>query len=59
MKMPISEIVDRYTITLVKSEKTNEDVSVELEKYKNEINTYLKQDNSLLYYVARKNQIIL
>ena len=52
MKMPISEIVDRYTIALVKSEKTNEDVSIELEKYKNEINIYLKQDNSLLYYVA-------
>jgi len=32
MKMPLSEILDRYTITKLKSERTNEDVSEELKK---------------------------
>ena len=37
MKMPLSEIIDRYTITLLKSQRTNEDVSNELNAYKKEI----------------------
>jgi hypothetical protein len=37
MKMPLSEILDRYTITKLKSERTNEDVSNELRTYKKEI----------------------
>ena len=37
MKMPTSEIIDRYTITLLKSERTEEDVSEELEAYKKEL----------------------
>ena len=37
MKMPLSEIIDRYTITLLKSERTHEDVSEELTAYKKEI----------------------
>ena len=37
MKMPLSEIIDLYTITLLKSERTNEDVSEELTAYKKEI----------------------
>ena len=37
MKMPTSEIIDRYTITLLKSERTDEDVSEELEAYKKEL----------------------
>ena len=36
MKMPLSEIIDRYTITLLKSQRTNEDVSNELNAYKKE-----------------------
>ena len=40
MKMPISEIVDRYTITKLKSERTDEDVEEELECYLNEIKSY-------------------
>lgn len=36
--MPLSEILDRYTITKLKSERTNEDVSEELEAYRAEIN---------------------
>ena len=40
MKMPISEILDRYTITKLKSERTDEDVQEELECYLKEINSY-------------------
>ncbi len=35
--MPTSEIIDRYTITLLKSERTDEDVSKELDTYKKEL----------------------
>ena len=37
MKMPLSEIIDRYTITMLKSQRTDEDVSEELTAYKKEI----------------------
>ena len=37
MKMPLSEIIDRYTITLLKSQRTEEDVAEELSAYKKEI----------------------
>ena len=37
MKMPLSEIIDRYTITLLKSERTDEDVSEELAAYNKEL----------------------
>ena len=40
MKMPISEIIDRYTITKLKSERTEEDVSKELSIYKHELCNY-------------------
>ena len=40
MKMPISEIIDRYTITRLKSERTNEDVQRELDCYLKEIKSY-------------------
>ena len=33
----MSEILDRYTITMLKSERTSEDVSEELKTYKEEI----------------------
>ena len=46
MKMPLSEIIDRYTITKLKSERTNEDVSVELEAYSQEINKYKTLEHS-------------
>ena len=38
--MPISEIIDRYTITKLKSERTQEDVKEELRLYKKELDTY-------------------
>jgi hypothetical protein len=40
MKMPISEIIDRYTITKLKMERTTEDVSEEMSAYKKEIDEY-------------------
>ena len=40
MKMPMSEILDRYTITKLKSERTPEDVSEELCAYRTEIDNY-------------------
>ena len=40
MKMPISEIIDRYTITKLKTERTDEDVSDELSSYRGEIYKY-------------------
>ena len=40
MKMPISEIIDRYTITKLKTERTDEDVSDELNSYRTEIDKY-------------------
>tara|TARA_R110002110_G_scaffold57314_1_gene163908 strand:+ start:406 stop:765 length:360 start_codon:yes stop_codon:yes gene_type:complete len=38
--MPISEILDRYTITKLKSERTSENVSEELSAYRQEIDLY-------------------
>ena len=38
--MPISEIIDRYTITKLKDERTDENVTDELLAYKNEIDQY-------------------
>ena len=46
MKMPLSEILDRYTITKLKSERTNEDVSEELKTYKAEIDKLIYSEKS-------------
>ena len=40
MKMPISEVVDRYTITLLRKRKTEFNVEEELEVYRQEIEKY-------------------
>lgn len=45
MKMPISEIIDRFTITKLKSERTTEDVQKELDAYKLEISRYSENIN--------------
>jgi hypothetical protein len=55
MKMPISEIIDRYTITKLKSERTNEDVSDELNAYKGEIEEY--DMDAVAPYVERMYEI--
>ena len=42
MKMPISEIIDRYTITKLKSERTSDNVIEELNFYKKELDEGIK-----------------
>ena len=55
MKMPLSEILDRYTITQLKSERTNEDVSEELKTYKAEIDKpiYSEKSNQIASFIDR------
>ena len=55
--MPISEIIDRYTITKLKSEKTQENVSDELLAYQKELNNYnadLDKYIQLMYNINSK-----
>ena len=53
--MPLSEILDRYTITKLKSERTNEDVSDELRTYKREIDNpdYVERSNQIISFIDR------
>ena len=55
MKMPLSEILDRYTITKLKLERTNEDVSDELRTYKREIENpdYVERSNQIASFIDR------
>ena len=55
MKMPLSEILDRYTITKLKSERTSEDVSVELQTYKSEVENpdYSEKSSEIASFVDR------
>ena len=55
MKMPLSEILDRYTITKLKSERTDEDVSDELRTYKREIENpdYVEKSNQIVSFIDR------
>ena len=59
MKMPLSEILDRYTITKLKSERTNEDVSEELSTYKKEIDNpdYVERSNEIVSFIDRLYEI--
>ena len=59
MKMPLSEILDRYTITKLKSERTNEDVSEELRTYKKEIDNpdYVEKSNQIVSFIDRLYEI--
>ena len=54
MKMPISEIIDRYTITKLKSERTTENVIDELNAYKVELQKY---DHHIEGYIESMYQI--
>ena len=53
MKMPLSEILDRYTITKLKSERTDEDVTDELRTYKREIENpdYLQKSSQIASFI--------
>ena len=57
--MPLSEILDRYTITKLKSERTNEDVSEELKTYKAEIEKtiYSEKSNQVISFIERLYEI--
>ena len=57
--MPLSEILDRYTITKLKSERTDEDVSDELRAYKKEIDNpdYVKKFNQIVSFIDRLYEI--
>ena len=59
MKMPLSEILDRYTITKLKSERTNEDVSEELRTYKREIDNpdYAEKSNQIVSFIDKLYEI--
>ena len=59
MKMPLSEILDRYTITKLKSERTDEDVSNELRTYKKEIDhpDYIEKSDQILSFIDRLYEI--
>ena len=53
--MPLSEILDRYTITKLKSERTSEDVSDELSAYKREIDhpDYVEKSGQIASFIDR------
>ena len=57
--MPLSEILDRYTITKLKSERTNEDVSDELRTYKKEVDNpdYVERSNQIISFIDRLYEI--
>ena len=57
--MPLSEILDRYTITKLKSERTDEDVSDELRTYKKEIDNpdYVERSNQIISFIDRLYEI--
>jgi len=57
--MPLSEILDRYTITKLKSERTNEDVSDELRTYKREIDNpdYDEKSDQIIFFINRLYEI--
>ena len=57
--MPLSEILDRYTITKLKSERTNEDVSDELSTYKKEIDNpdYVERSSQIVSFIDRLYEI--
>ena len=59
MKMPLSEILDRYTITKLKSERTDEDVSDELRTYKREIDrpAYVEKSKQIGSFIDRLYEI--
>ena len=57
--MPLSEILDRYTITKLKSERTNEDVSDELTTYKREIDSlvYAEKSSQIASFIDRLYEV--
>lgn len=48
MKMPISEILDRYSIAILKKERANADNEIELNDLNLEINNYREINSTLI-----------
>ena len=57
--MPLSEILDRYTITKLKSERTDEDVTDELRTYKREIENpeYVEKSSQIASFIEKLYEI--
>jgi hypothetical protein len=57
--MPLSEILDRYTITKLKSERTDEDVTDELRTYKREIENpdYVEKYSQITSFIEKLYEI--
>ena len=57
--MPLSEILDRYTITKLKSERTDEDVTDELRTYKREIENpeYVEKSSQITSFIEKLYEI--
>ena len=53
MKMPMSEILDRYTITKLKSERTEEDLTEELAAYESEIKAKNADPTAIQSFIDR------
>ena len=58
MKMPISEVVDRYTITLIRKKKTDFDVEEELAAYRKEIEKYNGVLDEYIDRLAYYNEVV-
>jgi len=50
MKMPISEILDRYSIAILKKERANANNELEINDLMGEIKNYLVKDNEIISY---------
>jgi len=57
--MPLSEILDRYTITKLKSERTDADVSDELKTYRKEIDNpdYIERSSQIASFIEKLYEI--
>jgi uncharacterized protein YxjI len=48
MKMPISEILDRYSIAILKKERADAENSIEINDLKSEIDNYIKNHGEFI-----------
>jgi len=58
MKMPISEILDRYSIAILKKERANANNEIEINDLMSEIENYLIKNNDLISKYIEKFIII-
>lgn len=58
MKMPLSEIIDRYTITLLRKKKTDFNVEEELKAYQEEIDKLSGKLNNYIAELLKYNELV-